>query len=220
MTFAFFDLWFASFSSDTGENRRGRGEVWRGGADAPTATAISPDDAGFVSRVREGDASALEIIFRTYGPALLRFAEQRLRSPEAAEDVVQDVFFSVWRIRATWEIRTSLATYLFQAVRHRIVNRMRQREGEDPRLGAVELTPGLLGAPELAPDIAVELAELSATVARVVASLSPKTREVFQLSRDHGLAYREIAAVLGVSVKTVEMHVGRALSALRVALDR
>jgi RNA polymerase sigma-70 factor (ECF subfamily) len=168
--------------------------------------------------VRAGDAAALEAIFYTHGARLLRFATQQLRAIDAAEDVVQDVFLGIWRIRARWTVRSSLASYLFQAVRRRIINRAQQRPAEDPRVATPLLVDELPGQAAAAPDRIVEDAELRRAIRRAVALLSPRTREVFQLSRDHGLSYREIAETLGVSVKTVEMHVGRALAALRIAL--
>ena len=222
MAFAFFDFWFvlsAPGSDDAGRRRASRVRTVGEREDVRSAAAVLPDeDAALVARVRTGDVAAFETIFRRHGERLIRFAEQELHSADAAEDVVQDVFLAVWRAREAWVVQTSIATYLFQAVRHRVVNRARQRAGEDPRRGGVALTPEMHAADEPAPDDALELDELQMTVERAVVALSPRTREVFQLSRDRGLAYREIAALLGVSVKTVEMHVGRALAALRVAL--
>lgn len=186
---------------------------------SPAPIAPRLEEQGLVARVRAGDPSALEVIFRQYGEPLLRFATRQLGSPEAAEDVVQEVFLGVWRARSGLVLRGSLTTYLFQAVRHRIANR-----GADARREARTLSISALhdlhSTGTLSPEEVLAGEELSGLLLRVTESLSPRTREVFTLSRDLGMTYAEIAAVLGVSVKAVEMHVGRALAAFRRALTR
>jgi RNA polymerase sigma-70 factor (ECF subfamily) len=210
------------FTSGSSDDHRPSEEKLPGddGDSIQHAVQLNAIDAGLVARVRESDPAALESIFADYGKRLLMFATQQLRSSEAAEDIVQDVFLGLWRNREKWTVRTSIASYLFQAVRHRVNDHLQQRRGENPQGSGESFDESQLHSADMstAPDVEIERLELQAAIERAVASLSPKTREVFQLSRDHGLSYREIAELLGVSIKTVEMHVGRALAALRLAL--
>lgn len=210
------------FSAGSSDDREGsEAQIPRGTVDSAEREHIcSPEDTEIITRIRASDPAGLEHLFTIYGKRLLTFATQQLKSYDAAEDIVQDIFLSIWRNRENWIVRTSIASYLFQAARHRIHDRIQQRRGENPQaLAGVFEDSELHSVDESSvPDVELEHSELQAAINRAIASLSPKTREVFQLSRDHGLSYREIAELLGISIKTVEMHVGRALAALRLAL--
>jgi RNA polymerase sigma-70 factor (ECF subfamily) len=131
---------------------------------------------------------------------------------DAAEDAVQEVFVAMWRGRAALPEPAALAGYLHRAVRNRALNQLRQRHGD-----AVD--PDGVIAPALALD-RVEAAELRERLERALRALPPRTREVFLLSRQQGLTYQAIADTLGISVKTVETLMGRAIAALRAEVRR
>jgi len=78
-----------------------------------------------VARVRAGDEGACETLFRTFHAPLWKFAYGYVRSREAAEEIVQEVFLALWRNRATWEVHTSVRAWLFGAVRHQALNYLR-----------------------------------------------------------------------------------------------
>ena len=171
-------------------------------------------DKALLDRLRQGDSAAFDAIFRTwYGP-LVGTAERMLRDRAVAEELVQDVMLELWRRRETLASDGSAQAYLFQATRNRVLNHLRhlkieQRSEPDVR-GESSSTPQA--------DVGVVEEELDVAVQRAVQSLPDRCREVFELSRVHGLKYAEIARALGISVKTVEAQMGKALRTLRERL--
>jgi len=182
---------------------------------APTVTADSEADC--VARIRAGDAHAFEVVFkRLYNP-LCVFATHLLGSAAGAEDIVDDVFCRIWQRHDAWEIRVSIKHYLYTAVRNRALEHLARQRRE--RLWTARATrraePVLMAAPAGAADEHLVAAESALIVARALERLPARCREAFVLHRQHGLSYHEIAAVMGISIKTVEKHLVRAVKALR-----
>ncbi len=137
-----------------------------------------------------------------------------MRSRAVAEELVQDVMLEFWKRRETLAEESSPQAYLFQATRNRALNHIRhariEREGE-PRATRPEAIDST------AHSLVVE-DEMMVAVRKAVDSLPARCREVFELSRVHNLKYAEIAQRLGISVKTVEAQMGKALRVLREEL--
>jgi RNA polymerase sigma-70 factor (ECF subfamily) len=173
-----------------------------------------PNSPSLLERLRQGDAAAFDAIFRAwYGP-LVGTAERMLRDRAVAEELVQDVMLELWRRRESLAPEGSPQAYLFQATRNRVLNHLRHRrieERSEPEL-RVE------SAPESPPDAGLGEQELEVAIHAAVRALPDRCREVFELSRVHGLRYAEIATALGISVKTVEAQMGKALRLLRERL--
>lgn len=177
--------------------------------------APDPTLASLATRLRGGDRDAFEEVFRQHYGRLADYAVRLVGSRDAAEDVVQEVFVTLWIQRERVSTPDNLLAYLYRSVRNRGLNLIRhERLVTDFRTRrAAE------GAPEGPPaDRRTEDSEILEAVRQAVASLPPRSREVFQLSRDQGLTYPEIARTLGISVKTVETLMGRALKAVRARL--
>ena len=171
-------------------------------------------DSELLERLRRGDTTAFDTIFRTwYGP-LVGTAERMLRDRAVAEELVQDVMLELWRRRETLSSEGSAQAYLFQATRNRVLNHLRHLKIEQ------RSEPELRGDSPASPhaDSALAHEELNVAVQRAVQALPDRCREVFELSRVHGLKYAEIAKTLGISVKTVEAQMGKALRTLRERL--
>lgn len=172
-------------------------------------------DREMLDGLRRGEPAAFDAIFRTWYAPLVRMAESLVHEPMAAEEVVQDVMLELWRRRAVLAVAESLRAYLFQSTRNRALNHLRRRRVE--RRGEPQVARTV---PESAPeaDAALGEAELVRAIDAAVGALPPRCREVFELSRVHGLRYTEIASVLEISVKTVEAQMGKALRLLRERL--
>lgn len=174
-------------------------------------------DAEYVAAVRHGDSDLFASMYRAYLPCLLRYLHRLVGDRAVAEDLVHDLFLAIWRRRETWSIQSSLRAYLFTAARNRARGHFdKQRVRQD---WAAEQKNTLPTAS--APPIIQQLygASLCEAVARWLDELPLRRREVFMLSRYEALTYQEIADVLGISVKTVETQMSRALKHLRGRLE-
>lgn len=183
--------------------------------------AAAPEDEllTLVARVREGDERAFAEIFAAYYARLVAFARASLQTRDVAEEMVQDVFVQIWARRETLTVERSLTAYLFRAVRNRISNERRALRLETAHRDRIvrNLGGGEAAAAGCADDRLGE-AELEQALAEALARLPERPRQVFLLNRRENLSYAEVADVLGIAVKTVEMHMARALAALRESL--
>ncbi len=171
-------------------------------------------DRELLDRLRLGDHGAFEAIFRAYYAPLVGLAERMLRRRETAEEIVQDVLLEVWRRRETLVIEDSPRAYLYRATRNRALNAIRHDQMVERSAHLVR--DEAIQPPSAGSDVAMK--ELDTAVREAVASLPDRCREVFELSRGAGLRYAEIASVMGISVKTVEAQMGKALRVLRERL--
>jgi RNA polymerase sigma-70 factor, ECF subfamily len=163
----------------------------------------------------ERDArDAFETIFRKWYVPVARATQALVRDAGVAEELAQDVMLELWRRRADLVAEASAQAYLFRAARNRAYNHLRHLAIVRRRL---PLSGGRVSHDPEAP-VQLEAAELDAAIQRAMDALPPRCREVFELSREEGLRYADIADRLGVSVKTVETHMGKALRTLREQL--
>jgi len=185
-----------------------------------TAPASDAAEREWAVRVRLGDESAFESLFEAYYPPLCDFVHSYLRSAESAEEVVQTVFLRIWEQRATWEPTTGVRAYLFAACRNQALGILKHERvvvRTATRATREELALGMgRGAP--APDAELHAAELAKALRAAVHALPERRRMVVVLRWQHQMSYAEIASVLGISVKTVEVQMGRALASLRKQL--
>ena len=172
------------------------------------------DDRELFARLRQGDAAAFDRLFRSYYALLVRIAEAMLRDGGTAEEIVQDVMLELWRRREALEVPKSTRAYLLQATRNRALNHLRHLAIErrsEPYVAEM--------VARVAPtDAQLREREIQGALREAVDTLPDRCREVFELSRVKGLRYAEIAAALGISVKTVEVQMGKALRILRERL--
>ena len=168
------------------------------------------DEPELLSRLRDGDDDAFSTIFREHYPGLVVSATRLLGERALAEEVAQDVMLELWRRRAALTLSGPIRAYLQSAVRNRALNRLRQ--ARTAQRGEIYVR-GPSASP--AADSHAVSGELEIAVSQAIAALSEAQREVFAMNRTRGLTYNEIAELLGISVKSVEARMGRALKQLR-----
>ena len=173
-------------------------------------------DTELLRRIRSGDERALETVFRAYYQSMCTVVRRIVFAPDVAEELVQDVFFKLWNKREQLAEIDALKTYLYRAARNTALNHLRRQKLEllHEEREAVKGEPSTVEST----DDSASAAEVTEAVKRAINRLPTRCREIFLMSRDGGLTYNEIASELGLSVKTVETQMGRALKSLRVSL--
>ncbi len=172
-------------------------------------------DSDLLARLRQGDHTAFDALFRQWYELVVRSANRVLHEPQVAEELAQDVFLELWRRRDQLPAGSSIPGYLMQAVRNRALNHLRHLQVQKKSQLFVEA----LSEPAEQADADAQANELAQAIGDAIADLPPRTREVFLMSRERNLKYSEIAEQLGVSVKAVEANMSRALRQLREKLS-
>lgn len=163
---------------------------------------------------KEGGQKEFRQLFDRFYAPLCRYAFLMLKDRMEAEEVVLDMFIYLWKNREWVDIDISVERYLFRSVRNRSLNFLRTRHEKGELIDEsmeISVPPGLS---------CVEMDDISGLVQSAVEALPPKCRKIFSLSRESGLSNAEIASEMGISVKTVEAHITRALKELRVQFKK
>lgn len=154
-------------------------------------------------------------MFKAKYPPLCAFAFGIVKDNDVAEEIVQEVFVKLWAQRDEVDINTSMHSYLYSAVRNSALNQIKHLKVKEAykKQNKIErdareaiITDELVGS------------ELDKQIKDAIARLPSERKKIFLLSRTQGLKYKEIAEKLGISVKTVENQMGKALATLRQEL--
>lgn len=174
------------------------------------------EDSALVTLLQQSNERAFTEIYRRYHGNLYLHALKMLGGREEARDVVQELFARLWNARERFSLTTSLSSYLYTAVRNRIldifshekiVNRYRQSFQEFTEQG------------DFITDNMVREKELAILIEQEIAGLPEKMREVFEMSRKGHLSHIEIAQELQLSEHTVKKQISKAIKRLRAKLD-
>jgi RNA polymerase sigma-70 factor (ECF subfamily) len=182
----------------------------------PILTLTKPyTDQQLLDLIRTDDRGAFTELYNRYWDKTYAVALHRLDDEHEDEEVVQEVFLSIWQRRATLQLTHTVATYLAVAVKYKVINHLAKQYRR--QLQHDELT---MTSPIVADSTADWLyeKELRQLLEKTVSQLPEKCRIVFLLSRDENKTYAEIAAELNISQKTVEAHMSKALRELRETL--
>ena len=170
-----------------------------------------------IEQIRAGDESAFDTLFTTWYGKLYAYAFSVLQNEVQAEEVVQTVFCRIWEKRRQWQVHTSMKAYLYGSVYHQCMDGLR-RTKQVQKYQRHVLQNSTDGVGTRASDKA-ELKDLEAKLQYALSQLPHQCRAIFQLSRFGGLKYHEIAKQLGISQKTVEAQISKALKHLRDQLS-
>lgn len=167
-----------------------------------------------IELIKAGNKVAFDQLFLEYYSYLCNYAFQFLHEKDGAEEVVQDMFFHLWEKRESLEIKSSVKSYLFQSVKNRCLTLLKHvsvREAYKTH-NQENITYQEQQITELE-------GELATMIEVAVNELPEERQKVFRLNRYEGLKYKEIAQHLGISVKTVEGQMSKALKFLREELQ-
>ncbi|MGF7077173.1 RNA polymerase sigma-70 factor [Mucilaginibacter sp. 3215] len=163
-----------------------------------------------------GDIDAFEEIYNRYWLKLYSAAYKRVKERETAQEIVQDFFTSFWINREQVKIQTSLQGYLFTSIKYLVLN---YKRAEAVRNSYAEILLLVNNSFDNSTEENYYYKELLERVETEVNQLPPKCRNVFELSRKQYKTNKEIAQLMGISEKTVENHLTKALRYLRVNLN-
>ncbi|RZK27287.1 MAG: RNA polymerase sigma-70 factor [Flavobacterium sp.] len=172
-------------------------------------------DSELATLMAEGDDMAFSEIYNRYWDKLFAVALHRCDSQLDAEEIVQNVFYSLWKRRLDLKLQYGLHTYLSVAVKYQVINTLAHKQRRSLHLAELETTE----ISEDTTDRWLNEKELLAQIERGIKNLPEKCRIVFLLSRHEGKTAKEIATQLGISQKTVEAHMRRALRDLRNSIN-
>ena len=176
---------------------------------------VQLSDQEILSAIQLGNERVFEAVFRQHYNALCQYGYSFLKDWDDTEEVVQAVFLVIWEKRGTLEINLSLKSYLYRAVHNRCLNRIKHLAVQAEHRNQMEAEP--VQAFE-APAQLLMANELSDRLQEVIQLLPEQCRLIFTMSRFDELKYQEIADRLGLSIKTVENQIGKALRILRTEL--
>ncbi|MEJ2880780.1 RNA polymerase sigma-70 factor [Pedobacter sp. GR22-6] len=161
------------------------------------------------------DDQAFEQLFKAHYRGLHAYANTILRDDDLAEEMVQGMFLKFWEKRELLNIQSSIKAYLYRSVYNDSMNYLKHQKiktkYQDFTLHSMDTSHEPASAK-------VELSQLEMKLKEALNELPEHCRTIFQMSRFEELKYREIAAQLGLSIKTVENQMGKALRILRLKL--
>lgn len=170
-------------------------------------TTFNQDETELLNRLRDDDNVAFEVIYRRNWQQLYDFAFIKTHDTDVAEEIIQDLFVTIWEKRKSLEVK-NLRAYLFTAVRNRVIDHYKEKVFTE--LDNID--------PPQAPEYTFFLEELEATMQHSIARLPNKTKRIFLLNRFEGKTVRQISADLNVPERTVEYHITQALRTLKILL--
>jgi RNA polymerase sigma-70 factor (ECF subfamily) len=171
------------------------------------------NDNDLLSFIKEGDHAAFTEIYERYWKLLFRTAHHILQDREAAQDVIQNIFVSLWHRKETVQIG-NLKAWLQQATRFAVFTAIREKKHDESfyeRLASVTA--------EIITDNPLLFKEQQQLLKQLIDSLPEDCREAFRLSREENMTYKQIAALLGISEKTVEKRLSKSLAHIRTGLS-
>ena len=173
------------------------------------------EERSLILRLIGGDEDAFCELYATYKNRLIYFAMRFLKSREYAEDVFQDAFTVVWQSRRFINPDASFSSYLYTIMRNRILNQLRNAANEE-KLKEIILSQALDYTEDTKRE--VMLNDLKSLISHALQQLTPRQREIFEMSREAQLSHKEIADKLGISVNTVQEHISISLKLIRTYL--
>jgi RNA polymerase sigma-70 factor, ECF subfamily len=174
------------------------------------------NDVHFIELLAKRDESAFEKVFKDNFKKLQSYAITIVGDESVAEEMVQNVFFKLWDRSEKINIQSSIAAYLYRAVYNESCNYLKHQKVKQGFLNYSKHAMSDISTEKASKKVLVT--ELEHRIKNALNDLPEQCRTVFQLSRFEELKYQQIADTLGVSIKTVEAQMGKALRVMRVKL--
>ena len=175
---------------------------------------MSHPDINILDKLKDQPDLALKVLYDEYYNYICSVVYKMIGDSTMAEDLAQEVFVEVWKRRESLDVNTSLRGYLRMVAVNKTLNHIRSKKMNFEEEDAVLQVP----SNENSSQKILEAKDLEKVINDSIDSLPDKCRVVFGLSRFEELSYKEISAELGISVKTVENQISKALKLVRKAV--
>lgn len=169
-----------------------------------------------ISLLKLRDEKSFEVIYDQFADRLYRYVYSRLRVKEESEEIVQEVFVSLWMNRASLEITSSLNSYLFAAAKRQLLWYLRD-EGVRKKYAA-DFTRFATERLDNSNEEQLALKELERTIESLISELPEKCQVAFRMSRMEHEPINRIAERMNISHRTVENYISQAMKHLRSSL--
>lgn len=176
------------------------------------------NDLLILKKIKEGDIKTFEEVFRHYYTPLCFYSFSITGRKDAAEEIVQELFYVLWKDRQEIQVLRSVKNYLYGAVRNQSLQYLEHRDVRERHRQAVLQTSE--SEQDLSPDMQLEYKELENIINRTLSQLPERRLKIFKMHRMEGKKYKEIADHLALSVKTVEAEMTKAYQVLRQEIER
>ncbi len=171
------------------------------------------NDLRIFNKVKEGDIEAFEVLFRRYYEPLCRYACRLVEDTNVAEEVVQELFYKIWKERKELQIFLSVKSYLYSAIRNQALLHLEHLQVTGRYQEKIKSRPE--ESMPATPAEQLEYNELQQYIEGALERLPERRRKIFCMNRYEGKKYTEIAGELSLSVKTVEAEISKALRELK-----
>ncbi|RLD67693.1 MAG: RNA polymerase sigma-70 factor [Bacteroidetes bacterium] len=170
-----------------------------------------------VNRIKRGNILAFEKVFRELYSPLCGYANKMINDQDKAEEIVQEVFYIIWKNKERLTIRVSLKSYLYKSVQNSCLQIGQHQLVKDKYR---QFVINRDNDKQQSPETVLEVKEINKAIDQTLDALPERCKEIFYMNRFEGLKYREIAEKLSVSQKTVEANISKALKHLRKNLKQ
>jgi RNA polymerase sigma-70 factor, ECF subfamily len=160
----------------------------------------------------EGNPFGIEEIYCFYYPKLYRFSKKLLKLEAGIDDIIQEVFLKIWQNRNHIKSADTFNAFIFTITRNLLLNELRNRLNNQKmrdKIGKLSVSTEYSLVEE------EEYYDIKRIVDQAINELPSRQKEIFRLSRDQGLSYKEIAHILHITPKTVEFHISKSIVLMR-----
>jgi RNA polymerase sigma-70 factor, ECF subfamily len=178
---------------------------------------VTKSNSELILLIQKDDRVAFYHIYDRYSKRLYGFVLRYIKQKEDAEEIVQEVFVKIWESRNKIDAFTSFESFLFTIAYNTTISLLRKRTNEKKYLEHIKSLQQPANSPNLIDEIHYN--ELNDRVQILLNELTPRQKEIFQLSREEGLTHDEIAKKLDIAVNTVKKHMANTLAFLKSNID-
>ena len=168
------------------------------------------DEKQLISRLKNNDQKAFDEIFNHYYSRVYNLAYHFLHNREDSQEIVQIVFIAIWENRSQIDVEKSFSAYIQSIARHNVFNQLKKAVYRQRFIDY-----SLQQSEEAISDDSYQLKELQEVLENAISEMPPRRREIFHLSRNKGLSYKEIAIKLSITESTVNTQISKSIEFLR-----